>query len=162
VSSCSGTKAWANRPRFRTNNPGVANNIFFLAGCSCDGPLSLNSLHRRMKQNCAAIFIPIIATETQKYAGRQIKMHCKQATDRWAVHAENYSWRQTTAINRQTCAQANLETRRQADTNKKHTQNMSSRQETKKCAGRHKCRQQTWSRRIVIYRQINRGIGADR
>ncbi len=57
VSSCSGTKAWANRPRLKINSPGVANNIFFLAGCSCDGPLSLNILHRRMKQNCAAIFI---------------------------------------------------------------------------------------------------------
>jgi hypothetical protein len=85
VSSCSGTKAWANRPRFKINSPAVANNIFFLAGCSCDGPLSLNSLHRRMKQNFALIFITIIATETQKYAGRQIKMHCVQATDRCAL-----------------------------------------------------------------------------
>jgi hypothetical protein len=38
-----------------------------------------------------------------------------------AGHAENYSWRQTSANNKQTLVQAYLEIRRQADTYKTHT-----------------------------------------
>jgi hypothetical protein len=79
---------------------------------------------------------------------------CKQQTDVRAVHAENYSWRQATAIN---TVQAYLEIHRQTDRKKgdtpKHAVGKRQRsvQADKNADNRHGAEE-------VLYRQINRGV----